>query len=188
MKIVKIVDSSFFENESDILWNIAQHVNLFYIEGVNRILSEFQELAIVHNIDKYLVPKEFIEKWNFVDEDYWEDICKYQILSEDFIEKNKNFIDWNLISKFQTLSESFIEKYKHSLKWDYIVQMQTLSEPFIEKMYNFEKSSENTEGETFIYWELISYFQDLSLPFIKQYENLLDENILEIRDVKRINY
>lgn len=54
-------------------------------------------------------------------------------LSEDFIEKYiipKN-IFWSCISKYQILSESFMDKYKDKLNWDIMLISQAMSENFI---------------------------------------------------------
>jgi len=63
----------------------------------------------------------------------WEEISKYQKLSEAFIEKYADKVDWTLISKYQKLSEPFIEKYADKVDWGEISEYQELSEPFIEK-------------------------------------------------------
>lgn len=43
----------------------------------------------------------------------------YQTLSEKFIEKYENKVDWNYILECQNLSELFIEKYKDIIIWIY---------------------------------------------------------------------
>src|SRR5574344_2919093 len=42
----------------------------------------------------------------------WNNISKYQKLSEEFIEKHKDKLNWDKISEYQKLREPFIEKYK----------------------------------------------------------------------------
>jgi len=54
-------------------------------------------------------------------------------LSEKFIEKYSDKVNWVLISKYQKLSEKFIEKYKDKVNWKYISEHQKLSKSFIEK-------------------------------------------------------
>lgn len=55
-------------------------------------------------------------------------ICTYQTLSEDFIEKHKNSVRWNIISKRQKLSEKFILKYRDRLDLYYVSMYQKLSD------------------------------------------------------------
>ena len=43
-------------------------------------------------------------------------ISIFQELSEPFIEKYKDYVDWDFISIYQKLSKSFREKYKNKLK------------------------------------------------------------------------
>lgn len=48
----------------------------------------------------------------------WFYICIYQKLSEDFMRRNSEYLDWWwAISKFQTLSNSFKEEFKHKLNF-----------------------------------------------------------------------
>lgn len=54
-------------------------------------------------------------------------------LSEEFIEKYIVTTDkyWEEISRFQNLSESFMDKYKDKLNWDMMMISQAMSEEFI---------------------------------------------------------
>ena len=63
-------------------------------------------------------------------------VAWYQKLSEDFIEKHKDLVNWNLISECQQLSETFIEKYKDLVNWYNISEYQSLSDTFIEAHKN----------------------------------------------------
>ena len=47
-------------------------------------------------------------------------ICVKQDISEHFIEKYKQYIDWKCVSKFQKLTPEFIRKYKNKLDWKII--------------------------------------------------------------------
>ena len=51
-------------------------------------------------------------------------ICLYisykQTLSEEFIEKFQNRLDWVYLSLYQDLSEDFIIKFKHKVFWIFI--------------------------------------------------------------------
>lgn len=42
----------------------------------------------------------------------WKNICRYQKLSEEFIERHKNDVLWNYIYQFQDLSEEFKKEHK----------------------------------------------------------------------------
>jgi hypothetical protein len=81
----------------------------------------------------YLNPlsEEFIERNKDLVDWYW--ISEFQTLSEEFIERNKDLVNWYWISEFQTLSEEFIERNKDLVNWEYISEFQTLSEEFIER-------------------------------------------------------
>jgi hypothetical protein len=51
-------------------------------------------------------------------------------LSEEFIERNKDLVNWINISGYQKLSEEFIERNKDLVNWYYISKYQKLSEEF----------------------------------------------------------
>jgi len=72
------------------------------------------------DIPKYIrnLSEEFMER--FQDKLDWRDISSYQILSENFIEKFQDKVDWYYISSCQTLSENFIEKFQNKVNWNSI--------------------------------------------------------------------
>lgn len=74
---------------------------------------------------------EFIDKHWLKLYPYKYEICKYQKLTEEFLEKYKDSLDWSLISQYQTLSESFIDKMSDYVDWDWISEKQKLSKQFI---------------------------------------------------------
>ena len=87
----------------------------------------------------------------------WYYISSYQVLSEQFIEKYSDKVNWKQgISRYQRLSESFIEKYKDKVDWVYISIYQTLSEQFIERFSDM------------VDWDNIIYFQKLSYEFLEK--------------------
>ena len=129
-------------------------------------------LSYVNNIDKaslidYMivwnpVSEKFIEK--YMDEIDWESVCANQNLSEEFIEKYKDKIDWDSLSIFGELTEDFIEKYNDKLDWNDICHYQRLSESFMEKYQDK------------INWQIISRDQSLSEQFIEKFQDRVDWN------------
>jgi hypothetical protein len=110
-------------------------------------------------------------------------ISQYQNLTEDFIEKHSDEIDWDSIGKYQTLSEEFIEKYQNKLNWLFIGKKQVLSEQFIEKFADK------------LDWTFISKYQKLSDEFIIKHASelykkclLLNENLSDELKEKIKNY
>ena len=57
-------------------------------------------------------------------------------LTEEFIRKNQNELDWDLISSYQKLSEEFIEEFQNKINWLNIFKNQQLSEEFIRKFHH----------------------------------------------------
>ena len=115
-------------------------------------------------ITEYKLTEEFIERFdNILD---WNLISWKQILSETFIEKYQDKLNWYNISCNQTLSESFIEKYQNKVIWHSLSHGQILSEKFIEKFQDK------------VDWHYISWWQTLSESFIDKFvKNVSLENI-----------
>ena len=103
---------------------------------------------------KYL-SEDFIEK--YADKIDWNAISIYQKLSEDFIDKHTNKVYWSAISRYQKLSEDFIDKHTDKVDWNCISRYQKLSEDFIDKHTNK------------VYWSAISIYQKLSEDFIDKH-------------------
>jgi hypothetical protein len=60
-------------------------------------------------------------------------ICEHQKITESFIIKYEDTINWNLVSRYQDLTEHCIILFKDKVNWDYISLYQKLSYPFIKK-------------------------------------------------------
>ena len=56
---------------------------------------------------------------------------QYQNLSENFIRRFEDEVNWNKISKYQKLSEDFIREFKDEVNWIAISKYQNLSIPFL---------------------------------------------------------
>ncbi|BAE47704.1 hypothetical protein G8S49_06410 [Clostridium botulinum C] len=65
----------------------------------------------------------------------WNEISS-QDLSEEFMDKYQDILDWKYISVYQNLSESFSEKYQDKLNWKIICKFQELPESFVNKYKN----------------------------------------------------
>jgi hypothetical protein len=103
--------------------------------------------------------EEFIERNS--DLVNWRYISEYQKLSEEFIERNKDLVYWWHISAKQKLSEEFIEQNKDLVNWYWISEYQKLSEEFIER------------NKDLVDWMNISAFQKLSEEFIERNKDLV---------------
>jgi len=91
-------------------------INFKYISRIKKLSEDF----IAHFIRHYIYK---LDSAN---------ISYYQILSEDFIKKYKNFVDWYYISAVQILSEKTILEMQDKVNWTKISSYQKLSEEFIE--------------------------------------------------------
>ena len=157
----------FCKNPFDCLFyynNIKSDKRLFLVEALGEVITEgdksvTNKIKIIEEIKD--IEKFFDENINNFEVTYYNLMCN-QKLSESFIEKHFDKVNWDNISMYQKLSKSFIEKHKDKVNWDYISIYQKLSEKFIEK-YNDK-----------VNWYCISKYQKLSESFIEKYADKVD--------------
>ena len=88
----------------------------------------------------------------------WMMICAYQVLSEDFIRKFADKVDWRTISSHQEISENFIREFQDKVDWREI-SCKTLSESFIQ------------EFQDKINWNLLMNFHTPSAEFLQKFKS-----------------
>lgn len=96
-------------------------------------LEEIQEFIDWHEVVDYPLPEAFAEKYlNFLPQ---REVMRNNKFSEEFLERNKDRITWYYVCRFQTLSEEFIERFAEDriTDWDCILNNQNLSKEFKEK-------------------------------------------------------
>ena len=57
-------------------------------------------------------------------------VCRYQKLSEEFMRKHADKLDWNALSIYQTFSEEFAREYKDKVFWVAMAENQQFGENF----------------------------------------------------------
>lgn len=104
--------------------NENHKIKIYEEENQNRLLGEMLDIN-----ENWIIPnpKKII----------WKEFCRDNILTEGFMEKYIQYIDFESISRYQSLSEEFIEKYKDKVDWYYICSHQIMSEEFMDKMYDY---------------------------------------------------
>jgi hypothetical protein len=115
----------------------------------------------------------------------WNNISKYQILSEDFIRKFKNKVNWEYISQYQKFSKDFIREFQDKVNWSMISTYQKFSEDFIREFQDkvnwrrvskCQKFSEDfiREFQHKVDWRRVSIYQKLSEDFIREFQHKVD--------------
>jgi hypothetical protein len=118
---------------------------------------------------------------------WWNEVSRFQPLSEDFIEKHKGIVNWIYIMCKQKISEEFALKNSHYDRWfwHHISENQHIGSDFYEKHLKkvewrsislnpsisddfIEKHSKNID------WYNISKFRSLSEDFIIRNQEKLD--------------
>jgi hypothetical protein len=158
------------KNDNSMIKNDKLNVNLLFN------LFEF----INNKYPKYIIPFKIKAKANkLINDDYinatekeWDEISRYQKISEEFIKKHKDKLNWYNISMYQKLSESFITEFKDLVHWTNISIYQNLSESFIRKYKDL------------VSWTHISQYQKLSEEFISEHKKIINwYNILEYQNL-----
>lgn len=110
---------------------------------------------------------EFIAK--FQDKLNWKIILKKKV-SNELLERCKENVDWDYVSKEYPLEDAFITQFKDKLNW-FILSHRKLTSPMLDKY------------ATYINWKIISRLRDMSPMFIEKYRKYLDLDILLQRAV-----
>ena len=135
---------------------------------------------------------------------------KYQKLSEPFIEKFQDKVNWFYISRYQKLSEPFIEKFQEKIgnwfqkpfiekhknqKVSEPFNIEKLSEPFIKKFkinllvyFEYQKLSEPfiEKFQHKVDWKRISTYQKLSESFIEKFQDKVNWKFISVKNDQKI--
>ena len=107
--------------------------------GHNEVIYLLENYKLSENYLNFIInsSKSWWDCYEFMydKENAFNKISRYQILSENFIEKYKNNLNWKFITIYQKLSEKFIEKYNKNINWDFVSIRQKISPSFLKK-YN----------------------------------------------------
>ena len=205
----QVLSEVFIEKHFDILDNkiiiINQKLSENFIEKHFKILKENINLILeYHRVSIKFIKKheKFIDKIDVLkfqplsENDFylyktvfWKaGFIKYQIMKEEFIEKNIDDINLKLIIKYQILSDKFIIKLNDELNWDDLSFYQPLSENIIRKFkdkINFktllQKQRLSTELKKEIGIEVVKTFDFNNLNDIDEFlkDNKVSEEFIE---------
>ena len=122
---------------------------------------EYESVSVIswYSVSRKPLSEDFIRK--FKDKINWSCISRYQKLSENFIREFQNEVYWSFISQYQILSENFIREFKEKVVWEFISIYQKLSEDFI------------IEFKNEVNWFSISRDQKLSENFIIKFKKII---------------
>lgn len=112
-------------------------------------------------------------------------ICKDIQLSDFFIQKHSEYLDWRVVSRYQKMPEYLIERFKKKVYWDYISKYQKLSENFMMEheryliwrgqmgICKYQKMSMKFIDKFYrkVSWGLVTKYQKLSEQFIEKHSS-----------------
>ena len=135
------------------------------------------------NVHKCIVSQDFSTTFflKYIRNIYVSDLIKVKKFTENEIEHiyyHTFFVKhhWDVVSLWQLLSESFIEKYSDYVNWSYIIERQKLSQKFIEKMIS--RGYIQIVGENI---DTIIKCQHVDDDFVMKYINFVNINSLVTR-------
>ena len=131
--------------------------------------------AEMNRVETYIRKVNFSPKFKITSKKHniyvWGDISRCENLSEAFIEKFKDELQWGTLFIYQRLSEKLLRKNLFRLReynWEAIGSWQNLSEDFIR------------EFKDKLNWGSISYNQELSEEFIEEFKDKFEEKGLMV--------
>lgn len=92
-------------------------------------------------------------------------ICEKEKLTEEFMDKYADMLDWYLLSRYQDMSEEFIENHRDKIKWNSILSRNMISENFVRKY-----------ADELNWTALIGSSMNLSIDFIREFVDRIDFN------------
>jgi hypothetical protein len=116
---------------------------------------------------KYWFSNEFIEKNKDVID--WSTLCTCQPLSDKIINEYHLNIDFDRLISYQKVSQKIILKYKNSIDVDKLTKYQPMTEKFISKHHELLEMC----------WSNIVFYQELSLQFLLDHSRFFNVDDLE---------
>lgn len=148
----------------EVIWNKVLENNLVSLIVINQKLSN--EL-----IDKITLLDGFSD---------WDNLCRYQNLTIDFINSNKDKLNWNLISENQFLTLEFIAENRNLIIWselgkNYKIQF-LLNDAFVE-IFNDKEI-----------WSSLIWSKNISEDvIIKNLDKLSEEQICDMLEIRKLS-
>uniref|UniRef100_A0A8D9E3B1 Uncharacterized protein n=1 Tax=Cacopsylla melanoneura TaxID=428564 RepID=A0A8D9E3B1_9HEMI len=136
----------------------------------NKKPNSFKDLnLLLHNVNWSNISKHFLLTEGFMYRygEYldWKLIFEHQILSQEFLRNNtsKLYKYKEVVSRYQLLSEAMMREFDYLLDWNILSVYQKMSEPFIEQFQDK------------VNWEYIFEHQQLSEEFKNKFKNKIPE-------------
>lgn len=119
--------------------NLRDVIDWKSLSGDPRLTENFMH-CFSHKLDWKTICKnkklslEFIRDHLHPLRNCWDEISRYQTLTEPAMEEFETLINWELVSKYQKMSEDFIQTYYYKVDWHDIELYQNVSKEFIERV------------------------------------------------------
>lgn len=130
---------------------------------IERHMDEIKEYGCFGQLFTHQTLSEsFIEKYAGNNPLTWENISRYQKLSDEFIDRHADDVDWTCISEYQTLSEETMLQHIDDIDWGYVSGSQEIP------LHLLEAHMEDGNGIILdgLYWPDVFKFQDIPREFV----------------------
>ena len=135
---------------------------------IDQLLKDFHQddfilrrIITVQNLNNHYL-EEIISQLgeNQISNDFWDEISK-NYLSEDFIIKYDNKLNWKLLSRYQDFTVKFLKEFIERIDWEEISAYQKLNEDFI------------IDNKSNLNWQSISSIQKITPRIVELcFENI----------------
>jgi len=126
--------------------------------------TDDNNISFNYAINKFVLSDEFIRK--FKEKLNWIKLSWTQPLSESIIREFQDRLNWTKLSWSQSLSETLIREFQNKVDWRHVSNEQTLTESFIR------------EFSDKVNWRHLSGSQELSEPFIEEFADKVNWTII----------
>lgn len=91
-------------------------------EFILKMMNETNYISLIHIFanNRLSLSEKFIRKYAKDDYNYWDEISTNCRMSDDFIDKNKNKINWEFLMDNSNITMKTLIRFKKYIDWDYI--------------------------------------------------------------------
>lgn len=130
---------------------------------IERHMDEIKEYGCFGQLFTHQALSEsFIEKYAGNNPLNWENISRYQKISDEFIDRHADDVDWTYISEYQTLSEETMRSHIEDIDWAYASGSQEIPLSLLEAHMEVGNGI-ILDG---LYWPDVFKFQDIPREFV----------------------
>ena len=148
------------------IWENIGHMEKVTEDCLNLFYDNIPETAWIDIFENKKLSLDFIEKYisnnKCVSNDIWNSISEYEHMTNDFIDKYKNFLDWNILSENYPFTKENIIKFQNNISFYNLSKNDIINDDVLNLILSIAKKPEKFD------WEYISEYSNISLDFAEK--------------------